>query len=72
METASNGELLVEVYPAGQLGEGASVINQVSQGIVESSISSAGGIAEHYPRIRGVLTMSLIAFPAIDGAFQLH
>lgn len=43
VETATNGEIKVEVFPAGQLGEDANVINQVGQGIVQSTISSAGG-----------------------------
>ncbi|MFN2332087.1 MAG: DctP family TRAP transporter solute-binding subunit [Halomonas sp.] len=69
VETASNGELLIEVYPAGQLGEDANVINQVSQGIVESTISSAGGIAEHYPRI-GIFDIPF-AFPNIGVATEV-
>lgn len=69
VETASNGEIEVDVYPAGQLGEDANVINQVSQGIVESSISSAGGIAEHYPRI-GIFDIPF-AFPNIGVATEV-
>ncbi|WP_163559315.1 DctP family TRAP transporter solute-binding subunit [Halomonas sp. NO4] len=69
VETASNGEIEVEVYPAGQLGEDANVINQVSQGIVESTISSAGGMAEHYPRI-GIFDIPF-AFPNIGVATEV-
>ncbi|PWV74545.1 DctP family TRAP transporter solute-binding subunit [Halomonas sp. A11-A] len=69
VETATDGELKVEIYPAGQLGDDANVINQVSQGIVESSISSAGGIAEHYPRI-GIFDIPF-AFPNIGVATEV-
>lgn len=66
VETATDGEIKVEGYPSGQLGDDANAINQVSQGIVESSISSAGGVAEHYPRI-GIFDIPF-AFPNIGVA----
>lgn len=66
VETATSGEIQVEGYPSGQLGDDANAINQVSQGIVESSISSAGGVAEHYPRI-GIFDIPF-AFPNIGVA----
>ncbi|MBY5928744.1 DctP family TRAP transporter solute-binding subunit [Halomonas sp. DP8Y7-1] len=69
VETATNGEIKVEVFPAGQLGEDANVINQVGQGIVQSTISSAGGVAEHYPRI-GIFDIPF-AFPNIAVATEV-
>lgn len=69
VETATDGELKVEGYPSGQLGDDANVINQVSQGIVHSSISSSGGIAEHYPRI-GIFDVPF-AFPNIGVATEI-
>lgn len=51
VETASNGSLEVQLFPNGQLGKDNEVIQQVREGIVESCISSAGGVAQHYPLI---------------------
>lgn len=68
-ETASNGEIEVTIYPAGQLGKDAEAIAQVRQGIIESSISTAGGVAEHYPKI-GVFDIPF-AFPNIGVANEV-
>jgi len=63
VETASGGSIEVKVYPNGQLGKDNEVIQQVRDGIVESTISSAGGIAQHYPLV-GVFDIPF-AFPNI-------
>src|SRR6056297_3110561 len=51
VETGTNGSITVELFPNGQLGQDADVIGQVRDGLVESTISSAGGIAQHYPLV---------------------
>jgi len=63
VETASGGAIEVKLYPNGQLGKDNEVIQQVRDGIVESTISSAGGIAQHYPLV-GVFDIPF-AFPNI-------
>jgi len=63
VESASGGEIEVKLYPNGQLGKDNEVIQQVRDGIVESTISSAGGIAQHYPLV-GVFDIPF-AFPNI-------
>lgn len=63
VETASGGAIAVEVYPNGQLGKDNEVIQQVRDGIVEATISSAGGVAQHYPLV-GVFDIPF-AFPNI-------
>ncbi len=63
VETASGGEIEVKVFPNGQLGKDNEVIQQVRDGIVESTISSAGGIAQHFPPV-GVFDIPF-AFPNI-------
>lgn len=63
VETASGGEIEVKLFPNGQLGKDNEVIQQVRDGIVESTISSAGGIAQHYPLV-GVFDIPF-AFPNI-------
>ena len=57
------GQIEVKLFPNGQLGKDNEVIQQVRDGIVESTISSAGGIAQHYPLV-GVFDIPF-AFPNI-------
>lgn len=69
VESSSNGEIKVELYPNGQLGKDNEVIDQVSSGIVESTISSSGGVAQHYPLV-GVFDIPF-AFPNIGVASRV-
>jgi tripartite ATP-independent transporter DctP family solute receptor len=69
VETASNGSLEVQLFPNGQLGKDNEVIQQVRDGIVESCISSAGGVAQHYPLV-GVFDMPFV-FPNIATAHRV-
>ena len=69
VESASGGAIEVVLYPNGQLGKDDEVIQQVRDGIVESTISSAGGIAPHYPVV-GVFDIPF-AFPNIAVASRV-
>ncbi len=69
VETASNGEIEVQIFGNGQLGKDNEVIDQVRSGIVESCISSAGGVAQHYPLV-GVFDLPF-AFPNIAVASRV-
>ena len=69
VESASNGDIEVQVFPNGQLGKDNEVIDQVSAGVVESSISSAGGVAQYYPLV-GVFDIPF-AFPNIGVASRV-
>ncbi len=69
VESASNGEIEVQIFPNGQLGKDNEVIDQVVAGVVESSISSAGGLAQHYPLV-GVFDIPF-AFPNIGVASRV-
>ena len=69
VESASNGAVEVRLFPNGQLGKDNEVIDQVRQGIVESCISSAGGIAQHYPLV-GIFDLPF-AFPNIAVASKV-
>ena len=69
VESASGGDIEVLLYPNGQLGKDNEVIQQVRDGIVESTISSAGGIAQHYPLV-GVFDIPF-AFPNIAVASRV-
>ncbi len=69
VETATNGAIEVRLFPNGQLGKDNEVIAQVRDGIVESCISSAGGVAQHYPLV-GVFDVPC-AFPNIGVVHQV-
>ncbi len=69
VESATNGEVEVKLFPSGQLGKDNEVIQQVRDGIVESNISSAGGVAQHYPLV-GVFDIPF-AFPNIGVASKV-
>ncbi len=69
VESGTNGAVKVEVFPDGQLGKDNEVIQQVKGGVVQSSISSVGGIASIYPMI-GVLDVPF-AFPNIAATYEV-
>lgn len=69
VESASNGEIEVQLFANGQLGKDNEVIDQVSAGIVESTISSSGGVAQSYPPV-GVFDIPF-AFPNIGVASRV-
>ena len=64
VEAGTNGSVTVQVFPDGQLGKDAEVIQQTRDGVIQSNISSSGGVAQHYPLI-GVFDMPF-AFPNIN------
>ena len=69
VESASNGAIEVQLFPNGQLGKDNEVIDQVSAGIIESCISSSGGVAQSYPLV-GVFDIPF-AFPNIGVASRV-
>lgn len=54
LEARSAGAIQVEIFPEGQLGGDAQVNELVKKGVIQSSISSVGGLGKLYPLI-GVL-----------------
>jgi tripartite ATP-independent transporter DctP family solute receptor len=69
VESNSNGHIEVQLFPNGQLGKDNEVIDQVRAGLVESTISSSGGMAQHYPLV-GVFDIPF-AFPNIGVASRV-
>lgn len=69
VESNSNGAIEVQLFANGQLGKDNEVIEQVRSGLVESTISSAGGLAQHYPLV-GVFDIPF-AFPNIGVASRV-
>ncbi len=63
VEAGTNGSVTVQIFSDGQLGKDNEVIQQTKDGVIQSNISSSGGVAQHYPLI-GVFDMPF-AFPNI-------
>ena len=69
VESGTNGSIKVQIYPSGQLGKDAEVLQQVKAGVIQSSISTTGGIATIYPMI-SVLDVPF-AFPNISTTYAV-
>ncbi|MEZ5862109.1 MAG: DctP family TRAP transporter solute-binding subunit [Geminicoccaceae bacterium] len=69
VESGTNGSVTIELFPNGQLGKDDEVIQMVKDGLVESSINSAGGLAPHYELI-GIFDVPF-AFPNIAKAHEV-
>jgi len=69
VETGTNGSITVQLFPNGQLGKDDEVIQQVRDGLVQSVISSSGGVSAHYNMV-GVFDMPF-AFPDIGAVHQV-
>ncbi len=69
VEANSGGAIEVQLFANGQLGKDNEVIDQVRSGLVESTISSSGGIAQHYDLV-GVFDIPF-AFPNIGVASRV-
>ncbi|MCX8013195.1 MAG: DctP family TRAP transporter solute-binding subunit [Rectinema sp.] len=74
VESKSNGQIKVEIYPNGVLGKEAETLVQVKSGVVQSYISSSGGMAQFYPLI-DVTNMPfafssyIVGYKVYDGEF---
>ena len=74
VEANSNGRIKVELYPNGVLGKEPETMIQVKTGVVQSYISSSGGMAPFYPLI-DVTNMPFafssynVGYKVYDGAF---
>ena len=69
VESGTNGSVLVQTFPSGQLGKDGEVVQQVKAGVVEAGIHSTGGFASIYPLI-GVLDVPF-AFPNISKTYEV-
>lgn len=74
VEANSNGSIKVEIYPNGVLGKEPETMVQVKAGVVQSYISSSGGMAPFYPLIDVTnmpfaLSSYNVAYKVYDGAF---
>lgn len=69
VEAGTNGEVKVEIFPSGQLGKDADVVQMVKTGIIQLGIHSVGGVASVYPMI-SILDIPF-AFPNIAATYTV-
>ncbi len=70
VEANSNGRIKVELYPNGVLGNEANTLIQVKSGVVQSYISSSGGIQPFYPLID--VTNLPFAFSSYNVGYKVY
>lgn len=70
VESNSNGQIKVEIYPNGVLGKEAETLQQVKVGVVQSFISSSGGMAQFYPLID--VTNMPFAFSSYNVGYKVY
>lgn len=69
VEAGTNGEITVEIFPNGQLGKDAEVVQQVKAGIIQMGVHSVGAVGSVYPMI-SVLDIPF-AFPNIAATYAV-
>ncbi|QGY38675.1 DctP family TRAP transporter solute-binding subunit [Pseudodesulfovibrio cashew] len=74
VESGTNGSVQVQIFPSGQLGKDAEVVQQVKAGIIQLGVHSVGGVGSVYPMI-SVLDVPFafpnhaVAYEVLDGPF---
>lgn len=74
VESASNGEIQVQVFPNNQLGSAKEHVQQVQDGVIQATLTSTGALSSYYPRI-GVLDVAFAfshnaaTYDVLDGKF---
>jgi len=69
VEAGSNGSVMVQTFPSGQLGKDKDALQQVKAGVIQAGIHSVGGFASIYPLI-GILDIPF-AFPNISKTYEV-
>jgi tripartite ATP-independent transporter DctP family solute receptor len=70
VEANSNGQIKVELFPNGVLGKEGDTLIQVKSGIVQSYISSSGGLSTFYPLID--VTNMPFAFSSYNVGYKVY
>lgn len=74
VESGTNGTVKVQIFPSGQLGKDAEVVQQVKSGIIQLGVHSVGAVGSVYPMI-SVLDVPFafpnhaVAYDVLDGPF---
>jgi len=70
VEANSNGEIKVEIFASGVLGKERETMVQVKSGVVQSYISSLGGMSTYYPMID--ITNMPFAFSSYNVGYEVY
>jgi tripartite ATP-independent transporter DctP family solute receptor len=70
VESKSDGQIKVEIYPDGEIGKEVETLIQVKSGKVQSFISTSGAIAQFYPLID--VTNIPFAFSSYNVAYNVY
>lgn len=70
VEANSNGEIKVEIYASGVLGKERETMVQVKSGVVQSYISSTGGMSTFYPMVD--ITNMPFAFSSYNVGYKVY
>lgn len=68
VEEQTNGNILVELHPSGELGSDAELIEKMTKGEVDMTVSSAGNYASYAPKI-GVSALPFL-FKDFESAWE--
>ncbi|MBR0485943.1 MAG: TRAP transporter substrate-binding protein [Oscillospiraceae bacterium] len=68
VQEKTNGNIIVELHPSGELGSDAELIEKMTKGEVDMTVSSAGNYAVYAPRI-GVSALPFL-FEDFDSAWE--
>jgi len=69
VEAGTNGSVMVQSFPSGQLGKDKDAVQQVKAGVIQAGIHSVGGFASVYPLI-GILDIPF-AFSDISKTYDV-
>lgn len=69
VEAGTNGSVMVQTFPSGQLGKDKDALQQVKGGVIQAGIHSVGGFASAYPLI-GILDIPF-AFANISKTYEV-
>ena len=69
VESGSGGGIHVDIYPEGQLGSDSAAVELVDKNVIQSAISTIGGIAQRYPLIQALDVP--FAFSAISDTYAV-
>jgi len=69
VEAGTNGSVIVQTFPSGQLGKDKDALQQVKAGVIQAGIHSVGGFASVYPLI-GILDIPF-AFSNISKTYEV-
>ncbi len=70
VEANSNGQIKVEIYASGVLGKERETMVQVKSGVIQSYISSTGGMSTYYPMID--ITNMPFAFSSYNVGYAVY